>query len=65
VSRALSEPGRGNPVTRERIWAIARELTFHYDFMNGWDRARQAYLVSHCINGGRQCNGYGVDPKKP
>ncbi|GIH19716.1 DUF1996 domain-containing protein [Rugosimonospora africana] len=39
--------------------------TFHYDFMNGWDPARQAYLVSYCINGGRQCNGFGVDPKKP
>ncbi|WP_433891220.1 DUF1996 domain-containing protein [Streptomyces sp. CA-111067] len=39
--------------------------TFHYDFMNGWDPARQAYLVDYCIHGGRQCNGYGVDPKKP
>jgi hypothetical protein len=39
--------------------------TFHYDFMNGWNAARQAYVVSYCINGGRQCNGYGEDPKKP
>jgi LacI family transcriptional regulator len=28
VSRALSEPGRGNPATRERIRAIARELNY-------------------------------------
>ncbi len=39
--------------------------SFHYDFMNGWNNARQIYLVGHCINGGRQCNGYGVDPHKP
>ncbi|MCZ4125522.1 DUF1996 domain-containing protein [Streptomyces sp. H39-S7] len=39
--------------------------TFHYDFMNAWDEDRQAYLVDYCINGGRQCNGYGVDPKNP
>jgi hypothetical protein len=40
-------------------------FTFHYDFMNGWDAARQAHLVTYCINGGRQCNGFGEDPKKP
>ncbi|MET7424652.1 DUF1996 domain-containing protein [Dactylosporangium sp. NPDC005555] len=39
--------------------------SFHYDFMNGWDAARQAALVAHCINGGRQCNGYGIDQHKP
>ncbi|MHA6765355.1 DUF1996 domain-containing protein [Streptacidiphilus sp. PAMC 29251] len=39
--------------------------TFHFDFMNGWNAARQASLVSYCINGGRQCNGYGVDTKNP
>lgn len=39
--------------------------TFHYDFMNGWNPARQAYLVDYCIHGGRQCNGYGVDTKNP
>ena len=32
--------------------------------MNGWDAPRQAYLVSYCINGGRQCNGYGIDQHK-
>jgi hypothetical protein len=41
-----------------------RGQTFHYDFMNGWDAPRQAALVSHCINGGRQCNGFGIDQHK-
>jgi hypothetical protein len=45
--------------------ASGAAFTFHYDFMNGWDAARQAYLVDYCIHGGRQCNGYGEDPKKP
>lgn len=39
--------------------------TFHYDFMEGWEGNRQAELVKHCINGGRQCNGYGIDKGKP
>jgi hypothetical protein len=39
--------------------------SFHYDFMNGWDQTRLTQLVAHCINGGRQCDGYGVDPHKP
>jgi len=39
--------------------------SFHYDFMNGWDAPRQAQLVAHCVNGGRQCNGFGVDQHKP
>jgi hypothetical protein len=33
--------------------------------MNAWDPARQKHLVEYCINGGRECNGYGVDPQKP
>jgi hypothetical protein len=40
-------------------------FTFHYDFMNGWDPARQAQVISHCVNGGRQCNGLGIDRHKP
>ena len=40
-------------------------FSFHYDFMNGWDQARLEQLVKHCINGGRQCNGFGVDEHKP
>lgn len=39
--------------------------TFHYDFMNGWDPARQAEVIKHCVNGGRQCNGVGFDQHKP
>jgi hypothetical protein len=46
-------------------YSSGASYSFHYDFMNGWDAARQAYLVSYCINGGRQCNGYGEDPKNP
>ena len=46
-------------------YSSGASYSFHYDFMNGWDPARQAYLVSYCINGGRQCNGFGQDPKKP
>jgi hypothetical protein len=26
---------------------------------------RLEYLVKYCVNGGRQCNGYGVDEHKP
>ncbi len=40
-------------------------FSFHYDFMNGWNQARLEYLVKYCINGGRQCNGFGIDPHKP
>ena len=39
--------------------------TFHYDFMNGWDQARQAQVIAHCVNGGRQCNGDGIDKHRP
>jgi len=46
-------------------YSSGASYSFHFDFMNGWNAARQAYLVSYCINGGRQCNGYGEDPKKP
>jgi len=40
-------------------------FSFHYDFMNGWNQARFAQLITYCVNGGRQCNGYGQDPQKP
>jgi len=46
-------------------YSSGASYSFHFDFMNGWNAARQAYVVSYCINGGRQCNGYGEDPKKP
>ena len=45
--------------TSSLAYSSGASSTFHYDFMNGWDAPRQAYLVSYCINGGRQCNGYG------
>jgi hypothetical protein len=46
-------------------YSSGASYSFHYDFMNGWDAARQTHLVSYCINGGRQCNGFGEDPKNP
>jgi hypothetical protein len=46
-------------------YSSGASYSFHFDFMNGWDAARQAQLVAYCINGGRQCNGYGEDPKNP
>jgi hypothetical protein len=46
-------------------YSSGASYSFHYDFMNGWDPARQTHLVSYCINGGRQCNGFGEDPKNP
>ena len=46
-------------------YASGGGFTFHYDFINAWNQARLNYLVSHCINGGRQCNGFGVDSHKP
>jgi hypothetical protein len=40
-------------------------FSFHYDFMNGWDPTRQAEVIAHCVNGGRQCNGDGIDRHRP
>jgi len=52
-------------VTAGLAYSSGPGYSFHYDFMNGWDPARQAEVVAHCINGGRQCNGLGVDKHKP
>ncbi|MDT5030026.1 MAG: hypothetical protein QOC94_197 [Actinoplanes sp.] len=52
-------------VTRGLAFSSGASFSFHYDFMNGWPQARLEELVKHCINGGRQCNGYGVDEHKP
>lgn len=57
------ELNNGN--TTGLAYSSGASYSFHFDFMNGWDAARQSYLVGYCINGGRQCNGYGEDPKKP
>ncbi|MHA6761056.1 DUF1996 domain-containing protein [Streptacidiphilus sp. PAMC 29251] len=46
-------------------YSSGASYSFHYDFMNGWQQPRLEQLVAHCINGGRQCNGYGVDQHKP
>jgi hypothetical protein len=52
-------------VTTGLRYASGASFTFHYDFLNAWQPARLAYLVKHCINEGRQCNGLGIDPHKP
>ena len=41
-----------------------RGYSFHYDFFNAWDTRTQAALVSHCINGGLQCDARGYDQTK-
>lgn len=45
--------------------ASGRGYSWHYDFFNAWDPATQAALVSHCINGGLQCDARGFDLYKP
>ena len=52
-------------VTKGLMLSSGAANTFHYDFMNGWDQARQVELIKHCVNGGRQCNGVGYDQHKP
>jgi hypothetical protein len=52
-------------VTTGLAFSSGRSFSFHYDFMNGWNQARLEQLVTHCIDGGRQCNGFGVDEHKP
>ncbi|GHJ48373.1 hypothetical protein Cs7R123_57150 [Catellatospora sp. TT07R-123] len=42
-----------------------RGYSFHYDFFNAWDPATQAALITHCINGGLQCNARGYDETQP
>ena len=45
--------------------ASGRGYTWHYDFFNAWDVPTLAALVSHCINGGLQCDPKGFDQYKP
>jgi len=54
-----------NGNTQGLAYSSGPSFSFHYDFMNGWDQKRLEYLVGHCINGGRQCNGFGIDKHKP
>ncbi|AGL19776.1 DUF1996 domain-containing protein [Actinoplanes sp. N902-109] len=46
-------------------FASGRGYSFHYDFYNAWDAPTLAALVSHCINGGLQCDPRGFDQYKP
>ncbi|GAB2611311.1 DUF1996 domain-containing protein [Kribbella endophytica] len=59
----IAFPADGN-VTDVRL-ASGRGYTWHYDFFNAWDVPTLAALVSHCINGGLQCNSKGFDLYKP
>lgn len=45
--------------------ASGRGYSWHYDFFNAWDPETLAALVSHCINGGLQCDPRGFDQYKP
>ncbi|MFI7055441.1 DUF1996 domain-containing protein [Streptosporangium canum] len=46
--------------------ASGRGYSWHYDFFNAWDNpAILNALVTHCINGGLQCNPRGYDLYKP
>ncbi len=52
-------------VTTGLRYSSGASYSFHFDFFSAWQPDRLAYLVKHCINEGRQCNGYGVDQHKP
>jgi hypothetical protein len=45
--------------------ASGRGYTWHYDFINAWDPPTLAALVTHCIDGGLQCDSRGYDLYKP
>lgn len=40
-------------------------FSFHYDFFADWDTATQSAMVTHCINGGLQCDAHGYDEAQP
>jgi Domain of unknown function (DUF1996)/F5/8 type C domain len=42
-----------------------RGYSFHYDFYNMWDPATLQAMVTHCINGGLQCDARGYDQSQP
>jgi len=42
-----------------------RGYSFHYDFFDAWDPATLAALVTHCIDGGLQCDARGYDQTQP
>lgn len=45
--------------------ASGRGYSWHYDFFNAWDPATLQAMVSHCIDGGLQCDPRGFDLYKP
>ncbi|MCW2640486.1 MAG: hypothetical protein JWP76_2792, partial [Dactylosporangium sp.] len=45
--------------------ASGRGYSFHYDVYNAWDAPTLAALVTHCIDGGLQCDPRGFDQYKP
>jgi hypothetical protein len=51
-------------MSRVRL-ASGRGYSWHYDFMNAWDGPTLQALVSHCVNGGLQCDPRGYDQYKP
>jgi hypothetical protein len=42
-----------------------RGFSFHYDFYNMWDPATLQALLTHCVNGGLQCDARGYDQTQP
>ncbi len=42
-----------------------RGFSWHFDFFEEWDPATLAALVTHCIDGGLQCDSRGFDLYKP
>jgi len=42
-----------------------RGYSFHFDFFNDWDPATQAAMVTHCVDGGLQCDAHGYDQNQP
>ncbi|MEO3854959.1 DUF1996 domain-containing protein [Acrocarpospora sp. B8E8] len=60
----IAFPASGD-LTQARL-SSGRGYTWHYDFFNAWDNpAILQALVTHCINGGLQCNPRGYDQYKP
>ena len=42
-----------------------RGYSFHYDFFNDWDPATLQAMVTHCVDGGLQCDPRGYDQNQP
>ncbi len=45
--------------------ASGRGYTWHYDFFDAWGAKTLKALVTHCIDGGLQCDPRGFDQYKP